>query len=172
LSSLPFLKENNSKDITSFIRLDHTLELFYDGNVDQHLVIDIGRQRCNVHYQNENLIVELSADGRSSIFRIDPKLTFRLGKNNSYLPSILKYKFRPNTRFKEATAKHLAPPFGYNLLQIIERNNELKKKRQPFFEASDLSPVFGRNALSLEIKDPQKKDVAPLPYHLLGDSLQ
>jgi AAA15 family ATPase/GTPase len=173
LFSLPFLRENTSKKITNFIRLENETELFYNGNFDQPIVVDTNRGHCSIHYEKkEALMMRLDTDAGGGVFEIDNKLNLRFGKSESYIPSIRKYTFDPNSTFKKGHARYLIPPYGYNLLQVIERDHQFRKEVTDMFKEYNLQLVFDKSSQSLKIVQPGKGDIFLIPYNSMADTLQ
>ncbi len=50
LFSLPYIKYNKSKKITQFVRLENLAELFFDGNVENGIIIKTDNSSCIVKY--------------------------------------------------------------------------------------------------------------------------
>ena len=173
--SLPFLKENSSKKITHFIRVENEAELFYNGNYEQPIVVNTNVGKGTISYERktglEVLINTVSGGGK---YVVDDKLNFRFGKNEEYLPFIRKYTFLASTNFKKAHSRYLIPPYGFNLLNVIERYPELKEEISNLFTQYDLSLVFDKASQSLKIMQPNKnkKDIFLVPYNSIADTLQ
>ncbi len=171
--SLPFLRENISKKITNFIRVENETELFYNGNFDQPITIETDNDFCRVDYrQNEGMFVELRSPNGGGIYSIDDKLNFRFGRNAPYISSIRKYTFSSQFSFKKGHARYLIPPFGYNLLQVIERDEQLKKEIGDIFKKYGLSLVFDKTAQALKIMQSDKGGIFLIPYSSMADTLQ
>jgi AAA15 family ATPase/GTPase len=173
LFSLPFLKENVSKKITHFIRLENETELFYNGNYEEPIVIETDNAFCNIHYQqNEALSISLQTPAGGGQYQIDNKLNFRFGRNEPFIPFIRKYTFASHTNFKKGHSRYLIPPYGYNLLSVIERDDKLKKEISDMFREYDLALVFDKSSQSLKIMQSEKKDIFLIPYNSMADTLQ
>jgi AAA15 family ATPase/GTPase len=173
LFSLPFLRENTSKKITHFVRLENETELFYNGNYDQPIFVKTDNSSCSIHYrENEALSVDLKTLNGGGQYQIDEKLNFRFGRNEPYNPAVRKYTFEPNLSFKKGHSRYLIPPYGYNLLQVIERDNQLKQEIADMFKEYGLSLVFDKSSQSLKIMQSEKKDIFLIPYNSMADTLQ
>ncbi|MEO7046650.1 MAG: AAA family ATPase [Ferruginibacter sp.] len=64
--SLPFLRENASKKISHFIRVENEAELFYNGNYEQPIKIETNKGAGRITYdQNRGLeiVIETSVGG-------------------------------------------------------------------------------------------------------------
>ena len=175
LFSLPFLKENTSKKISTFIRIENAGELFYNGNWEQPITIktNIGTSTIS-NDRDEGLTVEIETHNGNGKYRIDDRLNFRFGRNKEYLPVIRKYTFPSETGIKKAHSRYLIPPFGLNLPDVIERNAALKKEISDLLAEYKLSLVFDKANQSLKLMRPHKngKNIFLMPYHSIGETLQ
>ncbi len=172
--SIPFLKENKSKNLTNLIRLENETELFYNGNFDDTISIKTNIGDANLRYdKNEGIEISIDTVIGSGQYFIDEKLNLRSRrKNDDYNPIIKKYVFSTQTTFKRSHSRYLIPPYGYNLLNVIERNNELKHEVSNLFKEYNLSLVFDKASQSLKILQPEKKDIFLIPYNSIADTLQ
>src|SRR5665213_970793 len=90
--SLPFLRENASKKISNFIRVENEAELFYNGNDDRPINVNTNRGKATITYdQTSGLEVLINTSKGGGKFNVDDKLNFRFGRNEEYLPFIRKY---------------------------------------------------------------------------------
>lgn len=171
--SLPFLRENVSKKITNFIRLENETELFYNGNYENPIHIETNNASCKIqYYHNEALTIELHTPQGNGEYQIDSKLNFRFGRNEPFIPFVRKYHFVSHANFKKGHSRYLIPPFGYNLLGVIERNEKLKNEIADMFKEYGLSLVFDKSSQSLKIMQSEKKDIFLIPYNSMADTLQ
>lgn len=171
--SVPFLKENKSKSIANLIRLENETELFYNGNIDETISIDTNLGSAKLHYDgNEGIEISIDASTGKGNYTIDEKLNVRSKKNGGYNPTIKKYTFSPQIVFKRAHSRYLIPPFGYNLLNVIERHKDLKDDVSHLFKEYNLSLVFDKASQSLKIMQPEKKEIFLIPYNSIADTLQ
>lgn len=171
--SLPFLRENTFKKITHFIRLENEAELFYNGNYEEPAVIETDQGNCTITYRRqEGATVALDTPKGQGIYQIDDKLNFRFGRNESYAPAIRKYIFDADLSFRKGHSRYLIPPYGYNLLQVIEEDRKLKSEVSNLFKEYGLGLVFDKASQSLKIMQSEKKDIFLIPYHSMADTLQ
>ncbi|MEO7048452.1 MAG: AAA family ATPase [Ferruginibacter sp.] len=173
--SLPFLRENPSKRISHFIRVEHGAELFYHGNYEQPVKIETNKGTGKITYdQNKGLEIILETPAGGGRYRVDDKLNFRFARNKEYLPFIRKYTFASKTHFKKAHSRYLIPPYGFNLPGTIERYPALKDEISNLFSEYELSLVIDKSGPSLKLMRPYKNtgDIFLLPYQSIGDALQ
>ncbi|MBB6108706.1 ATPase/GTPase, AAA15 family [Mucilaginibacter lappiensis] len=172
--SIPFLKENKSKSLTNLIRLENETELFYSGNFDDFISIHSNIGNADLRYdKNQGIEISIDTVNGGAEYLIDEKLNLRSRRrNDDYDPIIKKYTFSIQTTFKRSHSRYLIPPFGYNLLNVIERNGELKDEVSNLFKDYNLSLVFDKASQSLKILQPEKKDIFLIPYNSIADTLQ
>lgn len=172
--SIPFLKENKSKSITNLIRLENETELFYSGNFDDFISIHSNIGNADLRYdKSEGIEISIDTVNGGAEYFIDEKLNLRSRRrNDDYNPVIKKYTFSTQTIFKRSHSRYLIPPFGYNLLNVVERNSELKDEVTNLFKEYNLSLVFDKASQSLKILQPEKKDIFLIPYNSIADTLQ
>jgi AAA15 family ATPase/GTPase len=173
--SLPFLRENISKKISAFIRLENEAELFYNGNRESPIKIETNIGTSTIKYdQNKGLEVEIRTNNGGGKYRIDDRLNFRFGRNKEYLPVIRKYSYLSKINFSKGHSRYLIPPYGFNLLNTIEYNQELKEEISNLFTEYELQFVFDKTDDSLKIMRPNKNenDIFLVPYHSIGETLQ
>lgn len=171
--STPFLRENKSKSLTNLIRIENETELFYNGNYEQSISIETNIGSSKIHYdKNEGLLININTDNGGGDYVIDEKLNLRSKRGDDYIPSIKKYSFSSENSFKRSHSRYLIPPYGFNLLNVIERYPELKEEISYMFKEYNLSLVFDKASQSLKIMQPDKNDIFLVPYNSIADTLQ
>ena len=103
---------------------------------------------------------------------IDERLNLKSRKNEGYFPIIKKYTFSLQTTFKRAHSRYLIPPYGYNLLTVIEGHKNLKEDVSYLFKEYNLTLVFDKASQALKIMQPEKKEIFLIPYNSIADTLQ
>jgi len=174
LFSLPYFKNNNSKKISDFLRLENEAELFFDGNIDTLIEIQTNIATCRIKYSTTGLDIEYCADNiENQLFTLDEKLNIKTtSKKEIYFP-IKKYLFLPNVKNTKSNIPFLIPPFGVNLLNIIELNKKLKDELISLFLEYGLKLVFDKASQSLKImKENKGSDLFLIPYNSVADTLQ
>src|SRR5258706_8969876 len=72
LFSLPYLRENTSKKLSTLIRLENEPELFYNGAGERDAVINTNEGRSRLGYNpKEGLKIELNFFGNSYLYTDD-----------------------------------------------------------------------------------------------------
>jgi len=192
LFSTPYFKNNTNKKVSNFLRLENEAELFFDGNVEKEILIETEIATCQINYSkslgidiNKNsigwadlkkLLISLNFNEFSHElnFTIDEKLNVKsLSRYDNISFPIKKYSFEPNTKNKKLNIPFLLPPFGINILNIIEANKKLKNDLANIFSEYSLKLVFDKASQSLKIlKNDQENDLFLIPYNSVADTLQ
>ena len=86
---------------------------------------------------------------------------------------IKQYKFVHNPALEKLNIPYLIPPFGVNLLNVIQENKQLKNELSSIFAEYGLKLVFDNANQALKImKELKGDDVFLLPYSSIADTLQ
>ncbi|MCE6988628.1 ATP/GTP-binding protein [Dyadobacter sp. CY323] len=175
LFSIPYLKENKSKKLSTLIRMENEGELFYDGNTNLDVRIKTNIGECLMFYNpKEGLTSRI--DFRDNVFddiKIDSKLIVKGISNYDYFePPIKRYNFKHDIQYRKSHSKYLIPPFGYNLLSIIEDYDTLKKDVLDLFSEYKLKVAFDKASQSIKIIRPHDDDIFLIPYNSIADTLQ
>lgn len=172
--SLPYLRENTSKKLSNLVRVEHESELFYNGNIenDARIITNIGK--CEMGYNSkEGLLVNVDFYNDSYFLKVDSNLNV---KNNSkhewFEPPIKRYVYKPDVKYKKAHAQYLIPPFGSNLLSIIENYEELKSQVIKFFKDYGLDIAFDKASQTIKIIQQKNGNLFLIPYNSIADTLQ
>ena len=185
--SLPYLKFNSNKDISSFIRMENYAEVFYDGITQNGIEININNQRAQIYLEKsvefndismniESLHFNIKSEkGESMIYLMPIKTPLNtniniIGKTDL---SIKKYDFRIGTKVKKDGNGFLVPPFGSNLMKIIETNSNLKKEIIGLFDEYGHNLVFDKGSGELKVtKPPKNNEIFLIPFNSIADTLQ
>ena len=189
LFSLPYLRENTSKKISNLIRLENEPELFFNGNTAEEVTVKANDHVCQLGYGNkEGLTVSLHFNGSENLakpisgakgrkfdhIKVDDKLTVRgMTSLSGFESPIKKYTYKTGVNYKRSHLRYLVPPFGFNLLSIIEAYSDLKKDVTQLFEQYRLSVAFDKSSQTLKvIQDKTDSDLFLIPYNSIADTLQ
>ena len=97
--------------------------MFYNGDSEHEAIIRTNVGLCSLIYNPKDaLTISLNTDSDLYSAKIDDKLIIRVlhtGKN--FDTRIKRYNYKQDVVYKKGHAKYLIPPFGYNLLSIIEK---------------------------------------------------
>jgi AAA15 family ATPase/GTPase len=178
LFTTPCLRENFSPNakLSSLIRIENESELFYNGNTETKAFINTNKASCTVNYNPKdglvlyfNVVNDLpfstTFDSKLSI----TKSSFVFGT----LLEIKRYNFNPNINYKKGHAKYLIPPFGFNLLSIIEQYPQLKEDVFDLFKEFGAEIAFDKSSQTLKIIQRTKDgEIFLIPYNSIADTLQ
>lgn len=172
--SIPYLRENSSRRLTHLVRLENERELFYNGDIDFDAKIEtnIGTSRIGYH-PKEGLKMEINFYTDSYFVKVDEKLIVKnLSNHPSFEPPMKKYHYKHNVVYRKSHAKYLIPPFGFNLLSIIENYEELKRQITALFNEYGLKIAFDKGSQTIKIIQENKEGIFLIPYNSIADTLQ
>jgi AAA15 family ATPase/GTPase len=186
--SLPYLKYSSNKNISNFIRMENQTELFFDGNIENSIQISTSKCLCEINYSTKNTkgldlgsdsIGMAAADQKKFgiyIHQESNETTFNeeLKIKTNGIDSIIKsYLFRSGISSKRNGVNFLIPPFGSNLMNVIESIPTLKKEITGLFREYGLKLVFDKASNEIKImKESKSEEVFLIPYSSIADTLQ
>lgn len=171
--SLPFLAENKSKKMNQMIRLENEAELFYEGNTKKLATTITNVGNANLRFDPKmGLSIELWHNDISSISKVDEKLNVRNFVSKDQVKNIRAYRFSNSVEYDKGHARYLIPPFGTNLLSIIEHYPELKVDVTRFFADYNLEIAFDQASQSIKILKRKEDGIFLIPYSSVADTLQ
>jgi AAA15 family ATPase/GTPase len=96
------------------------------------------------------------------------------GINNrpNFESPVKKYVFKQGVAYKKSHAKYLIPPFGFNLLSILENYPELKSQVTGLFTEYGLEIAFDKSSQSIKIIQNNNSGLFLIPYNSIADTLQ
>lgn len=194
LFGVGYSRLNKNKKLTQFVRSNNIRELFFDGDTNQPILIEINSgdrsnnlTRCRVDYQaekqkdlfgsfgliNEQLLIELFFnDDKYSKLTVNKESDIDIVEL-SRLSDIKQYKFVHNLALENLNIPYLLPPFGINLLNVIQEYKQLQKELRGIFAEYNLKLVIDTAKYELRIQKEIKDGlVFSLPYDSIADTLQ
>ena len=175
LFSLPYLEENTSKKLSHLVRLENETELFYNGMSDQPANIRTDLGGCILHFNpKEGLKVSLDFNNALYLASVDDKLKvkFEAYTGKTFETNIKRYTFKHDVIYKKGHSKYLIPPFGFNLLSVIENHEGLKKEVTKLFEEYNLAIAFDKASQTIKVIQDRSEDIFLVPYNSIADTLQ
>ncbi|MBC9912938.1 AAA family ATPase [Chitinophaga varians] len=175
LFATPYLMENKSKKLNTLIRLENELELFYNGNGESDAVINTNKGSVRMGYDPKvGLKIRVDFSDDNSLFRVDEKLTVKgVRRNVNFKPPVKRYIYKADVVYEKGHAKYLIPPFGSNLLSIIEQYGELKDQVTTLFREYGLDIAFDKSSQTIKVIQSKDKDgMFLIPYNSIADTLQ
>jgi AAA15 family ATPase/GTPase len=167
--TIPQLKLSNVKKLNQLMRLEHETELFFDGNFKESIVIQADTHTCKINYDK---ISGLNVSLNQHHYAINEKLEIKNGKGLIQNEPIYRYIFDANAKFSKGSAMYLYPPFGNNLLNVLEIMPELKQNIQNLFNEYELKIVFDKASQSLKVIKAVEDELFLLPYNSIADTLR
>ena len=179
-----------------YVRYENETELFFNGKAEENNTIKIQTNLadCKISFSNSgDLTISVLSEGiKSDITLQTDDLGFLtiVKYLQLYIHSfnkVKKYTFDYDQQLKVARGKNtstrlrlpfLTPPFGNNLMQVIEQNSTLSEECIEFFKRYNLDLVFDKASNTLKIMKATKngKEGIPriflLPYSSVADTLQ
>ncbi len=165
--------DNKAESIKEFIRFKINSELFFEENTSKGIKVEINNSLLEVfsieNFGNSNKIYTQFGNGLkydNSIMRSEWDVREEISK-------IKKYSFT-NSFFRTSSNRlTLEFPEGFNLVQVIVSNPELRKVVNQLFKENNLKLLIEKNTNDLKIfKEYQDGTVFTLSYNLIADTLQ
>lgn len=173
--SVPYLRENPSKKLSTLIRLENEAELFYNGDTYSDVLIATNIGECRLGFTaKEGLmaIIDFFGDSFHNI-RVDEKLNVKGIRNlGLFEPPVKRYNYKADVRYKKGHAKYLMPPYGFNLLSIVENYGELKEQVIGLFKEYGLEIAFDKGSQTIKIIQSGRDGIFLIPYNSIADTLQ
>lgn len=195
LFGVGYSRLNKNKKLTQFVRFNNIRELFFDGDVSKSIVIEIDDNgakdnisSCRVDYQSKKmkglfdsithtisewlLVTLIFSNGKRSELTVNREYDVDIIELSG-LHDIKQYKFVDNSVLEDSTVPYLIPPFGANLLNVIQENKQLQKELRGIFSEYNLKLVIDTVNHELRIQKEIKDGlVFSLPYDSIADTLQ
>ncbi|KAA2238570.1 AAA family ATPase [Chitinophaga agrisoli] len=175
LFSIPHLRENASRKLSTLVRLENEPELFYNGNAATDAVISTNEGSVKLNYHpKEGLKISVDLFGEVYSFQVDEKLMVKSGlRTKSFESPIKRYTYKSDVPYKKGHAKYLIPPFGPNLLSIIEQYGALRNEVTDLFREYGLDIAFDKSSQTIKVIQSNDKDgIFLIPYSSIADTLQ
>lgn len=173
--SIPFLRENSSRKLSHLIRLENETELFYNGNIESDAIIETPAGISRLGFNpKEGLRASINffSDSWENL-KIDDKLVIKGISNHPFFePPIKKYQYKHNIIYKKSHSKYLIPPFGNNLLSIIENYEDLKQQVISLFREYNLEIAFDKASQTIKVIQDKHDGLFLIPYNSIADTLQ
>ena len=161
-----------SKKIKEFIRFENEPELFFEGDIERIINVNINNLECSI-FTDSTHVLELDTNDNkySSIvksFFIKFHTDFNIRR-----PFINTYFFRTSVKYQKDNNIYLTPPFGKNILQIIESLPNLKQTIINWFRLYNLKIASDSASHSLKVfKKINDDEIFLIPYTSIADTLQ
>ncbi len=161
--------------LEDFVRYEGLINLFFDNNT--HNPIKIATERYSLEIKiignNESISAFLStsttektsvfsytSDGRLKVIRIATFKPFKF------------YRFRKSENFTGTEAYFLLPPFGNNLLAILQSNKEIREVIGEILNYFNWKLLLEPYENKIKLIKQKEEIFVSLPYILVSDTLQ
>ena len=174
LFTLPYLRENNSKKLSNLIRIEHESEIFHNGETAKECVINTSIGKCELTYHlKEGLQINVDFFSDSYLLKVNANLNVKNNSRNDFFePPVKRFVYKSDVKYKKSHAKYLIPPFGSNLLPIIENYQDLKEQVTGFFKDYNLEIAFDKASQTIKIIQYKDGEIFLIPYNSIADTLQ
>jgi len=189
LFTVPYF--NHSNQLTDLIRAENLLEIFHSGNLNEPAFVTLKEDTTyyisSLSYENNGINEELKyenalarGNSKSSLGRISNlNLTFdskfnwkQIGSANDLNNRVKRYIYKKGVNSDTLRTSYLFPPFGTNLLYVLELQKELREVFASWFKQYGLRLVLDKASNSLKVMKDNGADVFIVPYSLIADTLQ
>lgn len=178
LFSLPYVKYNESKKITQFIRLENVAQLFFDGEKYNNIEVTGNKNSVTIEYLKDYISFQILFNGSIFSLKLDPKLKLNFSKRQTSESNVKYFKFSENSSTKKSVQTELfntlplIPPSGINLIDSLE-DKSLRDEFDKIFVEYKLKLVFDQSTESIKfMKELINGDIFLLPYNSIADTLQ
>ncbi len=164
------VRELPSKKIKEFIRFENDPELFFEGDTERKINVNINNFECCIFKDNIR-VLELDIDENKYSNLL--KRIFIEFHINRRRPNIKSYSFKTAVKYQKDNNVFLSPPFGKNLLQVIESLPNLKQTIINWFRRYNLKIASDAASHSLKVfKKINEDEIFLIPYTSIADTLQ
>jgi len=169
--SIPFLSYTNNRKLTNLIRCESPINLFYDNEVGESIVINYGESSFSLEYKMNSFTGKIVMP---QILPFDFYFNHELNVHYSLVvrSPIKFYKFSVRNTFAAPDADYLLPPDGANLLQILMVNKGLRKVVSELFLEYGLRVVLKPQEGRIEVQKEAEDLIFAYPYSIVSDTLQ
>ena len=115
----------------------------------------------------------LDANGENYAAKVGDKMNVSaLSTQSDFQTNIKKYSYKHDVIYKRGHSRYLLPPFGSNLLSIIENYEELKNDVLRLFADYKLEVAFDKSSQTIKIIQKNEDGIFLIPYNSIADTLQ
>jgi len=186
VSSLFF--HNYAEDVSiiskDFVRFNNIFNLFYDNSPQNQIKIDFDNYRYSLSFRNDkvNLDIQNIVKQQVSAQMFNAELR-ESGVAKTYgsteyenikrkLPSIKYYRFKPLINFESQKFEYLIPPFGQNLMTIIQSNPDLREMFSSLLEPYGFKLMIRPQQHEIELLKEEGGITTAYPFNLSADTFQ
>lgn len=174
----------NDLDFNKFLRFENYVNLFYNNSIENSIEVSLGdSERIEISIWNK--LVQVRSASRKMFFEMQIPLDSHSINSMEHIESasddydslerlqVKKYSFSEiKNLYPIDFSKELISPYGENLAQVINSNQELKKNVIALFKEYNLKYATDENNNIKIVKEYKDQEVKILPYMQIADTLQ
>ncbi len=186
ISSLFFYNYADANTMISkdFVRFNNIFNLFYDNSPKNQVEIDFDNYRYSLSFRDDTVNLDIqNIQNREVLTNMFTARLQNSGKSISYsesnyniiknkLPSIKYYRFRPLTSFGSQKFEYLIPPFGRNLMTIIQSNPDLRELFASLLEPYGFKLMIRPQQNEIELLKEEGGITTAYPFNLSAETFQ
>ena len=177
LESIGLLSHVYYGDLKGFVRLENMLDLFYDKDPSEEIVIsaEMPDHPIILRVRHTHGFIEgiySAKEMKVTAFRYEYSGRERLRQALDDLSVFKFYRFRVRESFPSNESRFLRPPSGDNLLVLLMANRQLRRLVRDILEEYGLRLVLRPLERRIEVEKEYEDIVISYPYSLLSDTLQ
>ncbi len=202
MAALAYLKKDFNVPYSQLCRIRYSHELFYNANVKKDAIVDIGFGEVVFHYNNEaefhlktsipnaiknvkrklrDILYHGGSKGFSNDFEFGAKktenFTDTIGvedmKAIGKISSVKKYVFNGNFSEEKTNVLNLLPPYGENLVDIVQFNKDLRQEVGELFKHYNLKLLIDQATNSIRgLRQLDEETIFTIPFYQMADTLQ
>ena len=171
-------------DFNKFLRFENYVNLFYNNSIENFIEVSLDDfERIEIKIKNK--LVQVRSESKKMFFEMEIPLDSHSINSMEHIESasdnydslerlpVKKYSF---SKIKDLHpidfSKELISPYGENLAQVINSNQELKKNVVALFKEYSLKYATDENNNIRIVKEFKDQEVKIFPYIQIADTLQ
>ena len=165
------------QNLSDYVRLQLTQNLFYDQLLDQEIQISVSLSadkpdvKLYVRFKNDRF--ELRSQPIAGVFAtMGYQGNFASGGPNGQASDIKFFRFKDLVNYNDATPGGLKPPNGPNLFSVVFSSEALREMMREFFRKYGLKLVLKPQEKLFELQKQTDDLVFSFPYALSSDTLR
>ncbi len=165
---------NNECKITDLARFETMHNLFYDNNIEQPIHIRTDQHRMKIQFK-ENFEVDIETKTGTTVKSYDLYYDANgklLNSNPHYTSPVNLYKFRPDNVFKSKEISRLKPPHGDNLVLMLMKNPDLRKRAAEIYKKFGYKFVINPLESNIQVQKEDEGVIIAHPYTMSSTMLQ
>ncbi len=171
--SFPYLSFGS--EIKRIIRVENSINLFYDQDLSQKIQIIGDSVDCQIVFEQGDFKGSGHLRKEQQSFPFSFRLSYDIVISYSFPASpwpFKFYRFATMESFLEKESDFLIPPAGANLLSILLVNKDLRKVVSDIFSEYGLRVVLKPLESKIEVQKETEGIIVSYPYFVVSDTLQ